>query len=199
MLAEEIRKWRTAGEETRMALLLAIHCSPVLKGIKAANMLTVAEADCPGMKSLLEHTGISSRFFRMKEDKGILYLYREKELKRYLGNGENRLFLSGFGYRQDDFPAMLAHLENRMFSYYAGRTEFPHEIGIFLEYPLVDVKGFVENAGKNFILSGYWKVYGDGKRTAEKFKRYDEERERTVAEVISGRRIDEIYIRETER
>ena len=38
---------------------------------------------------------------------------------------------------------------------------FPHEIGVLLGYPAEDVKGFVVNEGKNYLYSGYWKVYGD--------------------------------------
>ena len=37
----------------------------------------------------------------------------------------------------------------------------PHEIGIFLGYPLEDVVGFVRNKGKNYTFKGYWKAYGD--------------------------------------
>ncbi|MCR5154354.1 MAG: DUF3793 family protein, partial [Lachnospiraceae bacterium] len=35
------------------------------------------------------------------------------------------------------------------------------EIGIFLGYPLEDVKGFIENKGKNYKTCGLWKVYKD--------------------------------------
>ena len=40
-------------------------------------------------------------------------------------------------------------------------AEFPHEIGVFLGYPLGDVVGFIENRGKNFTCCGCWKSYGD--------------------------------------
>ena len=40
-------------------------------------------------------------------------------------------------------------------------AEFPHEIGIFLGYPLHDVVGFIENRGQNFTCCGCWKSYGD--------------------------------------
>ena len=51
---------------------------------------------------------------------------------------------------------------------------FPHEIGIFLGYPVEDVKSFIQNHGENYILSGVWKVYHD-KETAERtFRLYSE-------------------------
>lgn len=40
-------------------------------------------------------------------------------------------------------------------------ADFPHEIGVFLGYPLGDVVGFIENRGKNFTCCGCWKSYGD--------------------------------------
>ena len=40
-------------------------------------------------------------------------------------------------------------------------AEFPHEIGVFLGYPLTDVVGFIENQGRNFTCCGCWKAYGD--------------------------------------
>lgn len=36
---------------------------------------------------------------------------------------------------------------------------FPHEIGLFLGYPVEDVKGFIENKGENCVKCGAWKVY----------------------------------------
>ena len=50
--------------------------------------------------------------------------------------------------------------------------EFPHEIGVFLGYPLEDVTGFINNTGKNFRYSGIWKVYGDEKEAEKRFYKY---------------------------
>ena len=42
MPIQEIMKLRTSqDEEVRIALLLAIHCAPILSGSKAANIMTV--------------------------------------------------------------------------------------------------------------------------------------------------------------
>ena len=38
---------------------------------------------------------------------------------------------------------------------------FPHEVGLFLGYPLDDVTGFIEQKGKNYKCCGIWKVYGN--------------------------------------
>ena len=49
---------------------------------------------------------------------------------------------------------------------------FPHEIGLFLGYPLEDVRGFMENCGRNYRLCGCWKVYGDPEAALRCFARY---------------------------
>ena len=56
-----------------------------------------------------------------------------------------------------ELESALEHLKERT----NGCLEFPHEIGVFLGYPLEDVVGFIHNNGKNFQLAGMWKVYGD--------------------------------------
>jgi len=51
-------------------------------------------------------------------------------------------------------------------------SDFPHEIGLFLGYPLGDVKGFIENAGKNSKCTGCWKVYCDECEALKLFRKY---------------------------
>ena len=50
--------------------------------------------------------------------------------------------------------------------------DFPHEIGVFLGYPLADVIGFIQNRGKSFTTCGYWKVYTDPTAAQAEFDRY---------------------------
>ena len=40
-------------------------------------------------------------------------------------------------------------------------NEFPHEIGIFLGYPLKDVVGFMGYGNYKFYKTKNWRVYGD--------------------------------------
>ena len=55
--------------------------------------------------------------------------------------------------------------------------DFPHEIGVLLGYPAEDVKGFVVNEGKNYLYSGYWKVYGDLSEAKQLFYKFDRAKE----------------------
>jgi len=55
----------------------------------------------------------------------------------------------------------------------SGISSFPHEIGVFLGYPLHDVIGFINNAGKNSCCCGYWKVYNEQDDARRRFRRFN--------------------------
>lgn len=195
MPIQEIMKLRTSqDEEVRMALLLAIHCAPILSGSKAANIMTVTVHEFDRIGYLLQGTGIRYRFLKTKGDKGILYLYREKRLRQYLEQEEIQEFLSEYGYDEVNIAKMLNLLSKRIRMYNDQEAVFPHEIGVFLEYPLGDVKGFLANEGKNFMYSGYWKVYQDLQGAVRRFTQYDMERELTIQALMQGKTIREIAL-----
>lgn len=195
MPIQEIMKLRTSqDEEVRMALLLAIHCAPILSGSKAANIMTVTVHEFDRIGYLLQGTEIRYRFLKTKGDKGILYLYREKRLRQYLEQEEIQEFLSEYGYDEVNIAKMLNLLSKRIQMYNDQDAVFPHEIGVFLEYPLGDVKGFLVNEGKNFMYSGYWKVYQDLQGAVRRFTQYDMERELTIQALMQGKTIREIVL-----
>lgn len=195
MAIQEIMKLCVLGnEEENMAMLLAFHCAPILKGSKAANLMTVSQKEFKGIGRLLQGTNISYRFLNTKGEKAILYLYREKELEQYLKQDDVREFLQEYGYRNECVDEMLHRLAKRIDLYSDGTMQFPHEIGAFLGYPVMDMKGFIEHNGKNFVYSGYWKVYHDVQGAVKLFQRYDKERIETIREVILGKSIREIAV-----
>ena len=53
---------------------------------------------------------------------------------------------------------------------------------------MADVKGFIENKGRNFLYSGYWKVYEDAPRAKERFDLYTMVRSRITSEIAAGMR-----------
>lgn len=52
------------------------------------------------------------------------------------------------------------------------QKDFPHEIGLFLGYPLEDVQGFIEHHAEGYKCVGCWKVYGDEEHARREFRRY---------------------------
>ncbi|MFQ7119107.1 MAG: DUF3793 family protein, partial [Intestinibacter sp.] len=96
--------------------------------------------------------------------KGIITLksmYIDLNILNHLCSIETQNFLKLYDYKLNNLDDMLNHLKYRF--QLLGRT--PHEIGLFLGYPLCDVKGFIYNNGKNYKFSGPWKVYDNESET----------------------------------
>ena len=75
-------------------------------------------------------------------------MYRPDMLQEYLKQEEARKLLLQDGYNIDgSLDEMIARLKERFFH----KTEFPHEIGLFLGYPIEDVKGFRKFGGSGCI------------------------------------------------
>lgn len=99
------------------------------------------------------------------------------------GTAGNPAFLLRYGYTADmDLAACLMRLQNRI----AEKPEFPHEIGIFLGYPLEDVDGFITHQGENCKLCGCWKVYGNVEQARRTFASYEKCRVFLCAKLSKG-------------
>lgn len=196
MPIQEIRRLTASGrDEEKMAIMLALHCAPILKGSKPANIITVSRKEFRGIGRMLRGTNISWRFLGGGGDKVILYLYREKELKKRLRQNGTRAFLVEYGYPDNAcVRECLNRLSKRLEEYGVEECGFPHEMGVFLGYPLKDVKSFIANRGENYAYLGYWKVYHDVQQAVRLFQRYDRERELAVQEIVMGKTIREIAV-----
>ena len=115
----------------------------------------------------------------------MVFIYRRKELERFLQKEDVSAFLKKRGYLQNGkthpFPIcqILSELSGRVESYYRTKENFPHEIGVLPGYPTEDVEGFIANEGRNCLLTGYWKVYKNERRAKQIFAAFDEAREVT--------------------
>ena len=92
---------------------------------------------------------------RKWKNHALIYVYREKRLAENLKRPGVARFLKKYGYQNGEPDQCLALLRKR----FEAAQGFPHEIGIFLDYPLGDVIGFIQNGGQNYKCSGCWKVY----------------------------------------
>ena len=157
-------------------LLLAEHGAPVLAGIKTANLITCQRAwypDLPQMLAAYQRAfagrGVCFRILCACDYRFLLLVYRPARLLEDLASREARALLSRYGYPMEEgLDALLDHLSRRT----ADRAEFPHEIGLFLGYPLCDVLGYIKNRGQNSKLTGWWQVYGDEAEAARLFSRF---------------------------
>ena len=152
---------------------LIAHASPTLARLKLGSLFTVSaledfSAELEQLNSLLTAKGLRLLVLRVHEGHALMYLYREDELRRVLHDGPTWQFLRTCGYRERNVRAVLAQLRQRL----QGSSDFPHEIGVFLGYPLADVIGFIENDGRNCLCCGCWKVYSNECDALRAFARF---------------------------
>lgn len=153
--------------------LAAGQCAPVIFNIKPSNLLIIDKKYARALKSLIDTTGLKARCFEHTDDRQVWFLFREEALTRQLFEPANRAFIEEFGYRENmDLDEMLACAARRFRMYKKGEIDFPHEMGIFLGYPLADVQGFIKHKGRNCLCSGYWKVYDNVHQARETFRLY---------------------------
>ena len=163
--------------------LVICHCAPVLRGIKVSNLVSCSNKEFPLVKT--ESKKLDERFkpfgLRCKilcecKKFSLVFVYSEQDLLAFISRKENCSYLKNSGYKSEisgvpDLERMIDGLSLRLSN--ASCDGFPHEIGVFLGYPIEDVVGFEENHGENFKYSGYWKVYGNIEKAKELFYRYD--------------------------
>lgn len=154
---------------------LVEHCSPTLASIKTANLFNYFFESTDDLymyvsdiEKQLIHKGIHIEILNIRPNSALIYVYRKSKLEEILNRPEIREFLSGYGYTGFSTAESISRLKESI----AKNGNFPHEIGIFLGYPLGDVTGFIENKGCNSKYTGYWKVYCNENETLKLFEQY---------------------------
>ena len=151
---------------------LAVHSAPALLGVKCANLFSLQVSECSPSEYATEferRSGLRMRILCRCRERVLVYVYQPLLLDIQLSQSYVTAFLTQYGYMPDmSTEEMLVRLSERM-----RCGSFPHEIGIFLGYPLPDVQGFIGNKGKNCLLCGYYKVYSDPEQAQRTFANYD--------------------------
>ena len=96
-------------------------------------------------------------FLKRNEKSALLYVFRPDRLEKDLSQPAVQNVLKTFGYTDYKVGASIKHLKQRV----GENTCFPHEIGLFLSYPVEDVIQFIRQKGCNYKCCGVWKVYCD--------------------------------------
>ena len=151
------------------------HCAPTLASLKTANLFnctaenpTALQMAVSRWQALLAPKGVELLLLRESGDRALVYVYRPDRLARDLQQPGVAAFLAHCGYTGTAPAACLDVLRRKL----AVSSDFPHEIGLFLGYPLGDVIGFIENKGHNYKCKGCWKVYCNECEAQKTFQRY---------------------------
>ena len=166
---------------------IAFHAAPTIMRQKAASLIIFKNGSRPLKQVWLENKERCTQYFPMRffclyerpESVGILF-YQEDLLAECLKKQETKGFLACLGYAPEmSLNEKLVCLARR---YRAG---CPHEIGVFLDYPLHDVKAFAD-CRKDCLLTGYWKVYAEEKTALKRFREFDHSKNRILQALLGG-------------
>ncbi|MDU4326149.1 MAG: DUF3793 family protein [Clostridium celatum] len=168
---------------------LIYNASLVISGVKPSATITIKKGNENlydkwikyGISFLKE---IDIQYINLRECSNalIILIYSEEKLSNYIFKEENKRFLRQLGYSEEnDMREYLEILKRRY-------KEFncPHELGIFLGFPLNDVKDFMNCKDKKCLSCGYWLVYNNLQEAQEIFSKYDKVKAHTVNYILSG-------------
>ncbi|MBJ6799954.1 DUF3793 family protein [Geomonas propionica] len=180
-------------DEECLASFLALELAEVLQGAKPANLvcLTNKRRSCGRNlyllwkehgAPLLEESGLKVRVLDDRGSSILLLLYSQEALGSLIAQKSVRIILGKAGYRDvDHFDGVLDELATRV----TGEG-FPHEIGVFLGYPLKDVIGFMGWAPLAFTVQGPWKIFGKPEQSLRLAECHRECRSRMSLLLASG-------------
>lgn len=171
---------------------LALQCAPLITGLKVSNLLIIPKGNEEVVKRILNRTGISYYRLIQTRTKTTFLLFRRNELEEFLADENVRNVLMKAGYKSLQIDKILRTFSLRYEAYIQGDKSFPHEMGLLLGYPVEDVVGFVENNGKNFLYSGYWKVYENQKDKVKLFDKFKVAEETLIHLLSNGLSMSDI-------
>lgn len=164
----------------RFEKFLVEQCAPVLAGIKPGSMFPYTPAGEEHLPTLLRHwNGVLSpkgvavtSIKRCRRIGGyLIYVYRPRQIEEILAAPAVAAFLQECGYSEGmSLSQTLRLLTCRL----CQNPDFPHEVGVFLGYPLQDVLGFIAHNGANSLCSGCWKVYHAPQEARRTFRRFED-------------------------
>ena len=171
---------------------VAVHCAPLLAGVKISNLLTVPKTQKKTIIRMFARTHISICTLWESEEKVTFLLYEREMAENYLNQKNVKNLMERLGYRNMSLQTVLERVGRRYTSHMENGGCFPHEIGLLLGYPPEDVEGFMIHQGKNFLYAGYWKVYGDPLEAEKTFRLYDRAQSVVMAMADQGSYIRQI-------
>lgn len=177
-------------------ILIAKHCAPALAGIKPSNIVTcqkslVADIE-KEVQRLNEQLNVRDIYIEILcecAERALLMVYRKSVLFKHLNFTLNKGFLMQYGYKSArQIEEYFEILKQRLTC-----DNFPHEIGVFLGYPLRDIYCFINHRDEGCILIGDWKVYHNPEEAQKTFCRYRACKRAVTNKVSSGKSLAQIF------
>ncbi len=123
----------------------------------------------------------------------VVLVYHRDWMKKLIVEPKHQQFLDRYNYPVSSEPEILLDYLKERYAF-----ECPHEIGIFLGYPIHDVQCFVDCPSRKCQLVGYWKVFEKAQEAIKTFERYDQVRNECVRLLNMGIRPSQVVIKQVQ-
>ncbi|WP_105616545.1 DUF3793 family protein [Vallitalea okinawensis] len=168
---------------------LIYYTAPTIVGVKPSTIITINNQK--GVKALwdsygrkvIDELGLYVHTIKEDERKVTILLYHSISLEATLRQPKHRAFLKRFGYNNAALHQSLERLKDRF------EHLCPHEMGIFLGFPLDEVIAYMECPNQECLLCGYWKVYKDQEYAEKTFKLFDQLRYNMLQSFVQDKTI----------
>ena len=180
-------------EKSNALYKFCYHCAPVILGIKPSNTMVLAEKELELIKECLKNTEIDLYTLGNSGEKKFVMAYRDSLLKQRLNDFEVVPYMEKMGYSEKTVIGKLERLKARYEYYCCNKRDFPHEIGVFLNYPIQDIIDYQQKGTRQCILSGYWQVFSNKEKAERIFQQYDCARNILIGSLKNGFTFSEIY------
>jgi hypothetical protein len=168
--------------------LISYHVAPTIWSDKPSSTMTLGknERDLRDLWEKYKHSfrrayGLEYYELRKNSESTTILFYDKERLCQTIYDEENMAYLRDFNYNAHmKLEEVLGILKNRI------RYTCPHEMGIFLGFPLEDVREFTENPQRPCVMCGYWKVYHNTEKASERFKCYDKAKSIIMNRILQG-------------
>lgn len=172
-------------EERKFEELLVKHASATLKGLKMGSLFSYCPVDDQEFRLMIHRLhkklmekGVHLQVVGRRSGACQVLVWRQAQVDAMMNHRKSRCFLCRLGYPvKEGGEACIEHLCERL----SCQHTFPHELGLFLGYPLADVLSFIENKGRDYLLCGPWKVYHRPDKARETFACYRQCRQHCLA------------------
>ncbi len=196
---KEMEFKRNLNELEYLVYKIYFNAAPTIKGLKPSTLLNFTNMSHISLfdiwnrnkEFLAGKLHVKFMELKKKENGVIVIFYNEDMMRNILCENENECFLRDRGFKNCkavDFA--LLELKWRF------RDTCPDEVGVFLGYPLHDVKMFLTGNTRACKLSRYWKAYTDISATLSTWDKYDNALDEIMEELSSVKSpLDLLYAR----
>ena len=175
----------------------------VRRGVKPAELLRVRHCysgvNSEGLRVCLYRSdiyvilGLDYIELKVEDTSSLVLFYNPSALASTLSEKGNRQWLASLGYPESGTAAeYLSELRHR----FSGST-IPHEVGVFIGYPLKDVEGFMRRLPATPLHGrhGAWRIYGDVRESLARMNRYAREEAEAADILLSAGGVDDFIRR----